>query len=256
MECQCWHGLQSEQASPEELAKRGAGSAKSLLEGWVSVVTSRSAASRRVYARLTADALIFLKDKPVHEATDVRNGSPSALPLEMVMLTHMASVLGRAEGSEHVRVADSRGTWWQLKPEAPLQVADWAQALAKRFDKFKTARRRSSLYTPEQTKEIKVQLEAASKRRSFLNRLAGYVPCGGLHARDFSKAVGGSNLAYRGSREGGRVSKGSPTEVVVSFGCSIEAHSKGTLGKTRGPLIRGGFLEQKWHLCGPWFFLF
>ncbi|CAJ1363755.1 unnamed protein product [Effrenium voratum] len=202
MECQCWHGLQSEQASPEELAKRGAGSAKSLLEGWVSVVTSRSAASRRVYARLTADALILLKDKPVHEATDVRNGSPSALPLEMVMLTHMASVLGRAEGSEHVRVADSRGTWWQLKPEAPLQVADWAQALAKRFDKFKTARRRSSLYTPEQTKEIKVQLEAASKRRSFLNRLAGYVPCGGLHARDFSKAVGGSNLAYRGSREG------------------------------------------------------
>lgn len=204
MDCQCWGGASG--PSPQVLAKHGIGpDAPAVLEGWVSVDTSKSSRSKRVYARLTADALIFYLENPTsNPSSAAQNGSgPHAVPIEMVLLTHMASVLGRAEGSEHVRVADGKGTWWQLKPEPPNTVSDWAQALVKRFDKFKTARRRSSMYTPDQTKDLKMQLEAAqnASKRRLLRRLVAFLPCVD-RSRDFSKAVGGSNLPYRGNREG------------------------------------------------------
>ena len=210
MDCECWAHWGKAEGHQKGLAKHGIGpEVPAMLEGWVNVETSRSSKPRTVYARLTADALIFYQDKPVVPTMDptstVQSGaaSPSAVPIEMVLLTHMASVLGRAEGSEHVRVADSRGTWWQLKPGPPASVSDWAQALAKRFDKFKTARRRSSMYTPGQTQELKMQLEAAQKAKKgrFLKKLLSYLPCGN-QSHDFSRAVGGSDLPYRGSREG------------------------------------------------------
>lgn len=201
MDCRCWG-----QSSEPEAQVHGIGpDTPAILEGWVSVQTSKSSKSRRLYARLTADALIFYMEKPIYEPSEATTpGPPKSVPIEMVLLTHMASVLGRSEGSEHVRVADSRGTWWQLQPEE-LSVQDWAKALVRRFDKFKTARRRSSMYTPGQTKELKVQLEAAqvakSSKRRLLKRLASCVPCGD-RSHDFSKAVGGSNLPYRGNKEG------------------------------------------------------
>ncbi|CAE7392370.1 SPAC4G8.04, partial [Symbiodinium necroappetens] len=75
-----------------------------------------------------------------------------------------------------------------------------AEALAKRFDKFKTARRRSSMYTAVQQDDLKQQLEAASQQRRPWRRLLALLPC--APRRDFSEAVGGSFVPYRGSREG------------------------------------------------------
>ncbi|CAE7817537.1 SPAC4G8.04 [Symbiodinium sp. CCMP2456] len=89
---------------------------------------------------------------------------------------------------------------WQLTPASPELVTKWAEALAKRFDKFKTARRRSSMYTAVQQDDLKQQLEAASQQRRLWRRLLALLPC--APRRDFSEAVGGSFVPYRGSREG------------------------------------------------------
>lgn len=211
MECRCFEGLFSE--SPQELTalQRGIGPGiHAVLEGWVCLVTSSAPRkSREVYARLTADTLGFYKDKPqmvydpVQIATVVEGtASPSdgIAPEEVVLLAHIASVLGRSQGSQHVRLSDGRGKWWQLTPASPELVTKWAEALAKRFDKFKTARRRSSMYTAVQQDDLKQQLEAASQQRRPWRRLLALLPC--APRRDFSEAVGGSFVPYRGSREG------------------------------------------------------
>ena len=59
------------------------------------------------------------------------------------------------------------------------------------------------MYTPGQTQELKIQLEAAQKAKKgrLLKRLLSFLPCGD-RGHDFSKAVGGSDLPYRGNREG------------------------------------------------------
>eukprot|EP00931_Biecheleriopsis_adriatica_P017670 TRINITY_DN12584_c0_g4_i1.p1 TRINITY_DN12584_c0_g4~~TRINITY_DN12584_c0_g4_i1.p1 ORF type:complete len:785 (+),score=180.64 TRINITY_DN12584_c0_g4_i1:38-2356(+) len=206
----CFDGIfaQEDQDINELLKKQlraPGGKGKAVKEGWVDLVTSRAPQKRHVYARLTADSLVCYQDRPKllqeqHQESQAStsSGSTKAQMLEGLLLSKVASVLGRGEGSEFVRITFGKGSWWQLYFERKEEIAEWAEVLVQRHDKFKTARRRSSMYQEGDQEALKQRLEDRKWAR-WRHTLRRFLPCVPA-SYDFSRAVGGGS-PYRGSRE-------------------------------------------------------
>lgn len=164
-------------------------SAKALKEGWllkccsgddwVFKVLNRAeiaVGGRRVYARLTADALALYEDVP-----GSRSGKGKQ-PTEVLFLSMVSAVLGRERGSDTLRCVHARGVWWEFKrcsedkDESCLQ--DWGKCMASRLMYFKQAKRQSQRITVSTIARFKEvgQLDHR-KLRKWLKWAHKWLPC-------------------------------------------------------------------------------
>lgn len=155
--------------------------AKALREGWMLKKSShdgrlcrvlRFPGTRRVYVRLTADAVAFYQDEPGSASGRGRR------PTEIIFLSSISAVLGQSDGSEHLQLIHARGFWWELRPEHPEPVADWAKAIVGRLQHFRQAARQSQRVTASTIAYLNDPSYSRRRRQVQISRwIHKWLPC-------------------------------------------------------------------------------
>jgi len=91
--------------------------------------------SVEVYVKLTADAVSFYTCDGEKENEDLPPEDLS--PEASVLLSRVASLLGQKEGSDHLRLVDVLGNWWELRSDVPGEVESWVSVIAARIEHFR-----------------------------------------------------------------------------------------------------------------------
>jgi len=137
--------------------------AKALREGWllkrssdeswfykVLHRTDISQGGRRVYARLTADALSLYVDEPGSSSGRGRQ------PIEVMFLSSISAVIGREQGSRVLRLVHARGVWWTFEQSnKDHDMEAWGKDISSRLGHFRQAKRQSQRLTHSTIAHIK-----------------------------------------------------------------------------------------------------
>jgi len=133
-----------------------------------------------VYVKLTADAVSFYTCDGEKENEDLPPEDLS--PEASVLLSRVASLLGQKEGSDHLRLVDVLGNWWELRSDVPGEVESWVSVIAARIEHFRKASARMN--DTEEAHEAAIQSFAASRslndsdaRRPMAKLARRFLPC-------------------------------------------------------------------------------
>jgi len=220
----CFVWARRENVNVDLLDSTGQFVVAAIREDWLQMVRSRDPKqSRNVYARLTADAVALYDAPPpslrstiVSEQNNGRSQSKSTTastqPIDVILLRSLSQLLGRGKGSDHMRLVNAYGDWWEFNSKTPEDNRKWVEAISARLNMFRHAKRVSTRISAS-VAAVALQEQERTKNPAA-NRLLGgtscwhslamLLPCGKhQHVDRFSRRVSSQLSPYLGDREGG-----------------------------------------------------
>jgi len=129
---------------------------------------------RRIFCRLTADALSLYEEPPGSKSGKGRR------PFEVIFISSISALLGREPGSECIQIINARGVLYEFRSlsSVPGEIKAWSTAIADRLARFRQAQRQSHRITKSALQVFaEVKKTRGVRCRKLRRRIVRLMPC-------------------------------------------------------------------------------